>query len=114
MTRTTPELAPSPLQTSALHQRKSFGHYVRFSVHLAPYTADLRWNRVSKLRSSSPEVETLPQRPPRHEAHVQSAVLTYETLYRIKQQIALICNLSLKSNQEFNPLCIGFTCNKIR
>ncbi|GBN55516.1 hypothetical protein AVEN_226986-1 [Araneus ventricosus] len=25
-----------------------------------PYTADLRWNRVSNLRPSDPEVETLP------------------------------------------------------
>ncbi|GBN01922.1 hypothetical protein AVEN_113794-1 [Araneus ventricosus] len=42
MTRTTPELAPpSP----------SFQ---------APYTADLRWSRVSNLERSGPKAETLP------------------------------------------------------
>ncbi|GBN21115.1 hypothetical protein AVEN_49215-1 [Araneus ventricosus] len=32
----------------------------RLPVDWAPYTADLQWNRVSNLRPSGPEVETLP------------------------------------------------------
>ncbi|GBN14348.1 hypothetical protein AVEN_214559-1 [Araneus ventricosus] len=59
MTRTTPELAilsKFPRHTNG----RAFGHYIRFSVQQAPYTADLQCNRVSNLRLSGPEVETLP------------------------------------------------------
>ncbi|GBM34908.1 hypothetical protein AVEN_41456-1 [Araneus ventricosus] len=39
---------------------RTFGHCVRFRVQQAPYMEDLQWNRVSNLRPSGPEVETLP------------------------------------------------------
>ncbi|GBM86676.1 hypothetical protein AVEN_98058-1, partial [Araneus ventricosus] len=59
MTRTTPELAPLsklPRHTNG----RTFGHYVRFSVQQAPYTAELQWNRVSSLEPFGPKAESLP------------------------------------------------------
>ncbi|GBM94276.1 hypothetical protein AVEN_61230-1 [Araneus ventricosus] len=45
MTRTTPQLAP--LSKIPRHSGgRAFGHYIRISVHRAPYTADLRWFRT--------------------------------------------------------------------
>ncbi|GBN22333.1 Photoreceptor-specific nuclear receptor [Araneus ventricosus] len=53
--------AGTPLSKLPRHTNgRAFGHYVGFSVQQAPYTADLRWNRVSGLRPSGPKLETLP------------------------------------------------------
>ncbi|GBM64031.1 hypothetical protein AVEN_252142-1 [Araneus ventricosus] len=61
MTRTTPELAsPSPnFHATPTGGRLATAYDLACSKQ-APYTVDLQWNRVSNLRPSCPEVETLP------------------------------------------------------
>ncbi|GBL84441.1 hypothetical protein AVEN_117202-1 [Araneus ventricosus] len=51
-----------PLFSKFSHRtsRRTFVHYVRFSVQQALNTADLQWNRVSNLEPFVSEAETLP------------------------------------------------------
>ncbi|GBN82663.1 hypothetical protein AVEN_23799-1 [Araneus ventricosus] len=59
MTRTIPELT-HPLLFSVPHRRE--GGWPQHMIYpaLAPYKADLQWNRDSNLQPSGPEAETLP------------------------------------------------------
>ncbi|GBM03115.1 hypothetical protein AVEN_200809-1 [Araneus ventricosus] len=58
MTRTTPELAPR-LQSFRAHQQE----FATYDLRATGYTADLRWNRVSDLRSLGRDLTTENQRP---------------------------------------------------
>ncbi|GBM54550.1 hypothetical protein AVEN_184252-1 [Araneus ventricosus] len=61
MTRTTPEQASSPFQTSAQHKRESVWLPTYELTRNRPsYTADIQWNLVSNLERYGPEAETLP------------------------------------------------------
>ncbi|GBM58522.1 hypothetical protein AVEN_268600-1 [Araneus ventricosus] len=60
MTRTAPELAPPP-QTSTPNQREDVRPTTTDLTYNRPtHSADKQWNRVSNLKPSGPELETLP------------------------------------------------------
>ncbi|GBO15856.1 hypothetical protein AVEN_229143-1 [Araneus ventricosus] len=59
MTRATPVLAPPSPNFRATPTGERLATTYDLACN-APYTADLQWNRVSNLRPSGPEVETLP------------------------------------------------------
>ncbi|GBM12903.1 hypothetical protein AVEN_114976-1 [Araneus ventricosus] len=50
----------SPFHSSVSLLWGTFGHSIGFSVGQTPYTAELQWNRVSKVEPSVPEAGTLP------------------------------------------------------
>ncbi|GBO40477.1 hypothetical protein AVEN_130492-1 [Araneus ventricosus] len=60
MTRTTPELTPPSPSFRATPAGGRLATMYDLECNGPPYTADLRWNRVSSLRPSCPEVGTLP------------------------------------------------------
>ncbi|GBN37912.1 hypothetical protein AVEN_91465-1 [Araneus ventricosus] len=60
MTRTTPELAPPSPNFCSSPTGGRLATTYDLAYKRPPYTADLQWNRVSNLRPSGPEVETLP------------------------------------------------------